>query len=87
MSDNVNKKDLAFYLAARMDSDIKTASEWIDGMTDTLYQAIKSGKSVTMPGLGGFYVRREEPTWVFKFNPGQRLRALFGWSSTYKRNL
>jgi DNA-binding protein HU-beta len=22
--------------------------------------------------------------WVFKFNPSQRLRQLFGWSSTYK---
>jgi hypothetical protein len=21
---------------------------------------------------------------VFKFNPSQRLRALFGWSSTYR---
>jgi hypothetical protein len=25
----------------------------------------------------------EPESWVFKFNPGQRLRALFGWSSTY----
>ena len=25
----------------------------------------------------------EPESWVFKFKPGQRLRALFGWSSTY----
>jgi DNA-binding protein HU-beta len=25
--------------------------------------------------------------WVFKFNPPQRLRKLFGWSSTYKGKL
>jgi hypothetical protein len=43
----------------------------------------KAGESVTLPGFGGFYVRREPESWVFKFNPGQRLRALFGWSSTY----
>ena len=24
-----------------------------------------------------------QKSWAFKFNPGQRLRALFGWSSTY----
>jgi hypothetical protein len=26
-------------------------------------------------------------TWAFKFNPGQKLRALFGWSSSYKGTL
>jgi DNA-binding protein HU-beta len=87
MSDSVNKKELVFLLAARMDSDLKTASSWVDAMTETLYEAMKSGKSVTLPGLGGFYVKPKHPTWVFKFNPGQRLRALFGWSSTYKGKL
>jgi len=42
---------------------------------------------VTLPGFGGFYVRPEPESWVFKFNPGQRLRALFGWSSTYAGKL
>jgi DNA-binding protein HU-beta len=39
---------------------------------------------VTLRGFGSFYVRPERSTWVFRFSPGQRLRALFGWSSTYK---
>ena len=30
------------------------------------------------------YVRPERESWVFKFNPSQRLRALFGWSSSYR---
>lgn len=87
MSDSIHKKELTFYLAARMDCDLKTASLWMNSMTETLYEAMKSGKSVTLHGLGGLYVRPEHPTWVFKFNPGQRLRALFGWSSTYKKEL
>jgi hypothetical protein len=33
------------------------------------------------------YVRPERDSWVFKFNPSQRLRKLFGWSSTYKGEL
>ena len=36
---------------------------------------------------GGFYVSPRGDTWAFKFNPGQKLRALFGWSSTYKGEL
>jgi DNA-binding protein HU-beta len=32
-------------------------------------------------------VRHERDSWVFKFNPCQKWRALFGWSSTYKGEL
>ena len=71
-------------MAHRMGADEKTAEAWLDAFTDTLYEAFKEGRSVTLPGLGGFYVRPERETWVLKFNPAQKLRALFGWSSTYK---
>lgn len=45
------------------------------------------GRSVTLPGFGGFYIRPQREAWAFKFNPGQKLRALFGWSSSYKGKL
>jgi hypothetical protein len=45
---------------------------WIDGVVETLYESFKAGKGVTFPGFGGFYVRPEPESWVFKFNPGQR---------------
>jgi hypothetical protein len=87
MTNTVNKKEFAILLAARMGTDVKTATEWLDAMTETLYNSFREGKPVTLPGFGGFYVRQEHPTWVFKFNPSQRLRLLFGWSSTYKGKL
>ncbi|HEX9132504.1 MAG TPA: HU family DNA-binding protein [Ktedonobacteraceae bacterium] len=65
------------------DSDEAAATAWVDGLVETLYESFKAGESVTFPGFGGFYVRSEPESWVSKFNPGQRLRALFGWSSTY----
>jgi hypothetical protein len=37
--------------------------------------------------FGSLYVREEGARWVFKFNPSQRLRKAFGWSSTYRRDL
>ncbi|MEO6888172.1 MAG: HU family DNA-binding protein [Ktedonobacteraceae bacterium] len=83
MTARITKNQLAQRLAQQMKSDEAIAAAWIDGVAETLYESFKAGESVTIPGLGGFHVRPERQSWVFKFNPAQRLRALFGWSSTY----
>lgn len=85
--ERIQKIELARRLAVRMKTDEATAAAWIDGLTDTLYESFKAGESVTLTGFGSFYVRPERSSWVFKFSPGQKLRALFGWSSTYKGKL
>jgi nucleoid DNA-binding protein len=82
MPDRIKKEEFVHRLATRMDTDDATAMAWIDGITETLYESFKAGESDTLPGFGGFYVRSEQESWAFKFNPGQRLRALFGWSSS-----
>lgn len=87
LTPRVQKTEFTRRLAERMQADEATAAAWLDGVTETLYESLKNGESVTLPGLGGFYVREERSTWVFRFNPAQRLRALFGWSSTYKGKL
>ncbi len=87
MSDRIQKKEIIQRLAQRMNTDEKTAEIWLEAFTDTLYEAFKEGRSVTLPGFGGFYVKPKGESWAFKFNPGQKLRALFGWSSTYKGKL
>jgi DNA-binding protein HU-beta len=84
MAERIEKDALAGRLAARMQTDTTTATAWIDSFVETLYESFKAGESVTLRGFGSFYVREERSTWVFRFNPGQRLRALFGWSSSYK---
>ncbi len=84
MIDRIEKDELARRLAARMQTDTATATVWIDGVLETLYESFKAGESVTLRGFGSFYVRPERSSWVFRFNPSQRLRALFGWSSSYK---
>gem|GEM_PF-305791 len=87
MADRLKKEDFVRLLATRMNADEAAATAWVDGVVETLYESFKAGDSVTLPGFGGFYVRQEPESWVFKFNPGQRLRALFGWSSTYSGKL
>lgn len=84
MTQRIVKEEVVRRLSARMGADAVTAAAWLDAVTETLYEALRAGESVTLPGLGGFYVRPEKESWVFKFNPAQRLRAAFGWSSTYK---
>ena len=87
MAGRIEKHELVRRLAVRMHTDETTATAWVDGAVETRYESFKAGESVTLPGFGGFYVRPEPASWVFKFNPGQRLRALFGWSSTYAGEL
>jgi len=84
MAQRTQKSEIIERLAQQMETDEETAARWLDGVTETLYEAIKAGESVTLPGFGSFFVRPESATWVFKFNPAQRLRAALGWSSTYK---
>ncbi len=87
MVERIQKETLASRLAARMSTDEATATTWLDAVTETLYESFKDGESVTLKGFGSFYVRPERASWVFKFSPAQRLRAVLGWSSTYKGKL
>jgi DNA-binding protein HU-beta len=84
MNGRIQKKDIAEELAQKMNTSCETAEEWMDRLFEILYESFKKGRSVTLQGFGGFYVKRKGKTMVFRFNPSQRLRLLFGWSSTYK---
>src|SRR5215475_5559850 len=83
MAERIETKAFVHQLAVRMQTDDKVAATWLEATVETLYDTFKAGKGVTLTGLGGFYVQPRGKTWAFKFNPGQKLRALFGWSSSY----
>ncbi len=70
-----------------MGTDGEIAESCLDAITETLYEAFKEGLSVTLPGFDSFYIQPKHESWVFKFNPGQKIKALFGWSSSYKGKL
>ena len=59
MPERMKKDDVARRLATRMNTDEATATAWVDGVIETLYEAFKAGESVTLPGFGGFFVRPE----------------------------
>ena len=87
MAKRIQKKDVIERLASRLSVDEKKSEEYLDAVLETLYEAFKSGEGVTLPNFGSFYLDLRRSGCVFKFNPSQKLRALFGWSSTYKGEL
>ncbi len=87
MSDRIERNELVLLVAQRTGQEVKVVDNVVDAFLDEIYQALKLGKGVTLKNFGGFYVRPERESWVFKFNPSQKWRALFGWSSTYKGEL
>jgi DNA-binding protein HU-beta len=88
MSENVKKKEFVSLLAQKMKVSDMTAEMWVDAFTDTLYECFRQGRGVVITNLGTFYLRiTSRGDSIFKFLPSQKLRALFGYSSTYKGNL
>ena len=83
----IDKKELVNLVSRRVDRDVETVGEIVDATLAEIYEALKRGESVSLRDFGTFYVRVERASWVFKFNPSQRLRALFGWSSSYRGEL
>jgi DNA-binding protein HU-beta len=84
MADRIEKPQLVLLAAQRVNQDVDTVTESVDAFLEEICEALKRGESVSLRGFGSFYVRPERASWVFRFNPSQRLRALFGWSSTYR---
>ena len=87
MSDRVDKKRLIKRVVQRTGRDEAVVTEVIEAALEEMVVAFKGGESVSLRNLGTFYVRQERSSTVFRFNPAQRLRNLFGWSSSYKGEL
>ena len=87
MTGRIEKPELVKLVSERTSQEAHTVDEIVDAFLDEIYQALKRGDSVSLRGFGSFYVRPGDESWVFRFNPSQRLRALFGWSSTYRGEL
>jgi DNA-binding protein HU-beta len=83
---SIDKKELISRVSKRVGKGTGTVQESLDASLDEIYESLKQGNSVSLKNFGTFYVKVVSEKWIFKFNPSQRLRALFGWSSTQKNN-
>jgi DNA-binding protein HU-beta len=82
MLDRIEKPDAVRLVVQRTRREHAMVEEILDAVLGELYAAFKRGESVSLRNFGSFYVRPATEQWVFRFNPAQRLRKLFGWSST-----
>lgn len=87
MKNSVDKKELVKRIAKRLSKDPAEVEVLVDATLEEIYESLKREESVSLRNFGNFYISIRASGTVFKFNPSQRLRALFGWSSTYKGDL
>ena len=87
MCASINKQELALRVVERTGAEHHIVDVVLDAVLEEIYTALKREESVSLRNFGIFYIERKRDGCVFKFNPAQRLRALFGWSSTYRGEL
>ena len=87
MTNTINKKELIERIANETQKDAKEVEVILDATLDQIYESLKNRENVMIRNFGKFYIRDSSSGTIFKFDPSQRLRALFGWSSTYKGDL
>jgi DNA-binding protein HU-beta len=81
---SIKKQEIIRRVGQRVNQDEQVIEEILDATLEEIYQSLKQGESVNLLNFGTFYIQFRRTSTVFKFNPSQRLRKLFGWSSTYK---
>jgi len=84
MADKINKTELIKRIASKTKKDETEVELIVDATLEEIYQSLKNRETVTIRNFGKFYIRDRSSGTIFKFDPSQKLRAIFGWSSTYK---
>ncbi len=84
---SISKKELVNRIAKKTNKDCTAVEDIVDATLDEIYQCLKSRESVNLRNFGTFYIEKRGNSTVFKFNPSQKLRKLFGWSSNYKGDI
>jgi len=80
----IRKEELIKRISQKTDHKPKEVEYIVDATLEEIYQSLKQGESVNIRNFGTFYIKNHRNSVAFKFNPAQKLRKLFGWSSTYK---
>ena len=75
---SINKQDLIKRVAQKSELEQKVVEQVIETTLEEIYNSLKQGESVSLRNFGSFYINKKSSGIVFKFNPSQRLRKLFG---------
>lgn len=83
----MNKKEWISAVVQRTGQSEELVTPILEAGLEEIYQAMKQEEKVTLVNFGTFYIDVRRSGTVFKFNPSQKWKALFGWSSTYRGEL
>jgi DNA-binding protein HU-beta len=82
----MKEKELIQKVAQKLGRSEAEVSLVTDAWVEEIIASLKREESVNIRNFGTCYIRFSHGSGasVFKFNPSQRLRKLFGWAFTYK---
>jgi len=81
----MDEKELIQNVIKETGIEAKTVEKVFNLTIEQIVESLKRCDSVSIRNFGRFYIdQRHSNTMVFKFSPSQRLRKIFGWTSTYK---
>jgi DNA-binding protein HU-beta len=83
----MNKPEWIKAVAAQLEQPEDMIAPILEAGLEEIYQSMKRAEKVTLINFGTFYIDVRRSDTVFKFNPSQKWKALFGWSSTFKGEL
>ncbi len=82
--ETIKSKDFVKRYAQKMACDEETAKKFLDGFVNTVLEAMQNREPITLENFGKFHIEDKKDSTVFKFIASQKLKAILGWSSTYR---
>jgi DNA-binding protein HU-beta len=83
----MNKKEWIKTVAKETEQPEALVESILEAGLEEIYQSVKREEKVTLQNFGTFYIDVRHNGTVFKFNPSQKWKALFGWASSYRGKL
>jgi DNA-binding protein HU-beta len=83
----MNKKEWIKTVTKETDQPEALVESILEAGLEEIYQSMKREETVTLQNFGTFYIDVRRSGMVFKFNPSQKWKALFGWASSYRGEL
>ena len=83
----MNKKEWIKAVAKETEQPEALVESILEAGLEEIYQSMKREEKVTLQNFGTFYIDVRRSGTVFKFNPSQKWKALFGWASSYRGEL
>jgi nucleoid DNA-binding protein len=83
-NETIKHKEFVKLYAQKSGISEAEAATQISNFVETICDGIREQRPITVEHLGSFYLAIHKDSIAFKFNPAQKIKALLGWSNTYK---